>query len=102
MAQTITIGVPEKSIAGIEASARRHHRVLFWPCLGVLIACYMLQTTPEGRVALLGLKEHPLPGTCLSHELLGVSCPACGLTRSFIHLAHGRFAESLRLHRLGP
>ncbi|MBN1911354.1 MAG: DUF2752 domain-containing protein [Pirellulales bacterium] len=33
--------------------------------------------------------------------MFGVSCPGCGLTRSLIHLAHGRWRESFETHRLG-
>jgi hypothetical protein len=28
-------------------------------------------------------------------------CPGCGLTRSFIHLAHGDWRRSLAIHRVG-
>jgi len=39
---------------------------------------------------------------CLSHELLGIDCPFCGMTRSFVALAHGDLGASLRLHPAGP
>ena len=42
-----------------------------------------------------------LPSMCLSREIFGVNCPGCGLTRSFVLLAHGHIGESLRYHRLG-
>jgi hypothetical protein len=34
------------------------------------------------------------PVICFSHGLLGLPCPACGLTRAFCELAHGRFAAA--------
>jgi hypothetical protein len=37
----------------------------------------------------------------LSQSLFHVSCPGCGLTRSFVYLAQGDLQSSLRMHRIG-
>jgi hypothetical protein len=37
----------------------------------------------------------------MSQELFGVRCPGCGLTRSFVCLAHGDWAAAWAYHRLG-
>jgi hypothetical protein len=69
-------------------------------CAGVLILAAVLEVRPGGR----GLQAGPLPlpmQACLSKAWFGWDCPGCGLTRSFIHLAHGRWGESLRYHRVG-
>lgn len=42
-----------------------------------------------------------LPETCTLHTQLGIDCPGCGLTRSFIHLAHGRIAAAWSLNPVG-
>ena len=34
------------------------------------------------------------PVVCLSHGLVGLPCPACGLTHGFCELAHGRPASA--------
>ena len=52
-----------------------------------------------GRVSLQGFQ---LPSMCMSREVFGVECPGCGLTRSFVALAHGDWIESFGFHRLGP
>jgi hypothetical protein len=39
-----------------------------------------------------------LGATCWSRELLGLTCPMCGLTRSVIALAHGELGASLAFH----
>jgi len=39
---------------------------------------------------------------CLFHELTGVSCLACGLTRSLEAAAHGDVQGAMHFHLLGP
>jgi hypothetical protein len=73
-----------------------------WWYLGIclfmtVLPAFMAQSGSE-HVQFLGLQ---LPGSCMSRELFGTTCPGCGLTRSFVALTHGRFQESLSLHRLG-
>ncbi len=58
-------------------------------CLGVVIFAFALP--PNG----FGV---PM---CAFREGLGLPCPGCGLTRSFIRLAHGRVVESIWFHPLG-
>jgi hypothetical protein len=43
-----------------------------------------------------------LPSICIFYDTTGLPCPGCGLTRSFVCLAHGRLAEAFRWHPLGP
>ncbi|OGV53623.1 MAG: hypothetical protein A2X49_06105, partial [Lentisphaerae bacterium GWF2_52_8] len=46
-------------------------------------------------------KEIPIWGRivfCPFHSMTGYSCPGCGMTRAFIALMHGRFAEALHFH----
>lgn len=81
--------------------ARRRHRRL----LGVagLIVCLAaaLEVVSDGRVAVRGFSEYPLPHLCMSRAAWGVTCPGCGLTRSFIGLAHGDWSAAWQAHRLG-
>ncbi len=81
--------------------ARQRHWQMVGVAGGVVLLSAALDVLPGGRVALHGLHGYPAPGVCLSRELFGVPCPACGLTRSFIFLAHGDWANSLAVHRLG-
>jgi hypothetical protein len=85
---------------GLDAQRRRHWEVLFFS-VGALVAAPLLKVLPDEQVALLAAPSVVLPPTCMSREWFGVSCPGCGLTRSFIHIAHGDWTESLRVHRLG-
>jgi len=43
-----------------------------------------------------------LPPSCPSQILFKARCPGCGLTRSFVALAHGQWIEAIDFHRLGP
>jgi hypothetical protein len=39
---------------------------------------------------------------CPSHALFGVDCPFCGMTRSFVALAHGEIGRAFAFHPAGP
>ena len=69
--------------------------------VAILTASLLLQLRTTGEVALTWLPETSLPPLCVSRTMLGVECPGCGLTRSFVALSSGDFVESFRLHRVG-
>ena len=69
--------------------------------VSVLVTAALLEVSLDDRVALRGFSNYPLPHLCMSRSVLGVSCPGCGLTRSFIYLAHGEWQAAWRVHRLG-
>jgi hypothetical protein len=50
----------------------------------------------QGGKSLLGL-----PSICVFHNVTGLPCPGCGMTRSVVCCCHLRFAESIRYHPLG-
>jgi hypothetical protein len=52
------------------------------------------------RIALPGGAE--LGELCWFHAALHVACPMCGMTRSFVALAHGDPGAALRFHPAGP
>jgi len=78
----------------------RHWTMLCVACF-VLAMSLVLQVQHGEQVAFAGRPDLPLPGMCLSYSLFGMKCPGCGLTRSFIYLAHGDLQSSLRMHRVG-
>ena len=80
---------------------RRRHREMLVVTVLVVVLSFVLQVRPDGRVAPPGLADWPLPATCPSRELFGVKCPGCGLTRSFVQLAHGQWRQAWGYHRLG-
>lgn len=42
------------------------------------------------------------PVLCPFRLLTGIPCPTCGMTRSWVHTAHGQWAEAVSQHPLGP
>ncbi|MFC1479695.1 DUF2752 domain-containing protein, partial [Planctomycetota bacterium] len=66
----------------------------------ILLLPFVMSFNPDqpGNINILGIN---LPGLCLSYSLFKTSCPGCGMTRSFVLLAHGRISDSLHCHRLG-
>lgn len=67
------------------------------------------------RMFCLGLTSFPLIGTwiyrqsnsipflnCPIRALMGIPCPSCGMTRSFLALAKGNLEESISYHLFGP
>jgi hypothetical protein len=95
--------VPETFTAEIvdEVPYRQRHWVVLAVAAVVIGAATMLEVRAQERVAIRGLPNYPLPHMCTSRVFLGISCPGCGLTRSFVYLAHGRWQEAWRVHRLG-
>ncbi|MEW6139643.1 MAG: DUF2752 domain-containing protein [Thermodesulfobacteriota bacterium] len=73
--------------------------------LTALAGAFVLQPTGTGKlyVPLPFLNEKiVLPDTCLSRTIFGLTCPGCGLTRSFVHAARGEFRQSWQCNPLGP
>lgn len=61
------------------------------------VLALLLRIDASGGVGIGGLN---LPPLCGSRAIFDVECPACGLTRSFVLLAHGRWAEAWAVHRV--
>ncbi|MCA9137067.1 MAG: DUF2752 domain-containing protein [Planctomycetales bacterium] len=80
---------------------RERHWSVLLVSVAVIFLSICLETSNDGRVAVDGWSELRVPELCISRSWFGISCPGCGLTRSFIHLAHGRFADSLAVNRVG-
>lgn len=80
---------------------RERHWEMLFISIGVLVVSLLLQVDANQHVHTSGFGNIPLPKLCLSKELFGVDCPGCGLTRSFVYLAHGDWHNAWKMHRLG-
>jgi hypothetical protein len=80
---------------------RRRHREVLVISAAVIVLAFLLEVHGDQRVAFRFLPAWPLPETCVSRKLFHVNCPGCGLTRSFVHLAHGDWRASWNVNRVG-
>lgn len=65
-----------------------------------LAAAAWLVPTSTGGVA--QADGTPLGALCWVHAVFDIDCPMCGMTRSFVALAHGRLGDALSFHPAGP
>lgn len=56
----------------------------------------------DSQAVLIPWTEIPLPETCWTRRVLKVDCPGCGMTRSFIRLAHGDWRAACEFNLAGP
>jgi hypothetical protein len=72
---------------------RLYHVVILVACAAVLGLSFLLTIRAHSQV-LLPFVQIPLPELCTFRRFAGLSCPGCGLTRSFISLAHADFRSA--------
>lgn len=69
-------------------------------CLAALALATVLTRSADGLR--LTSESAPLGGLCMWREVLDLACPFCGMTRSFVALAHFDLAGALGHHPAGP
>jgi hypothetical protein len=67
--------------------------------IAVVALAWALSLSGAG-LALPGLGAS-LPNLCVWRRLSGIDCPGCGLTRSFVALAHGNLAQAWHYNPAG-
>jgi hypothetical protein len=67
-------------------------------CGAVVLAAVVL-TPGADAVSWFGVE---IPVVCGFRRFTGWPCPGCGLTRSFVFMAHGQLLAAFRVHALGP
>lgn len=82
------------------AIRKRHWQMLLVSVTTMIVAA-MLIVREDQKVAFWFLPDWPAPESCLSRQLWGGSCPGCGLTRSFVFLAHFDVNSAWKIHRVG-
>jgi hypothetical protein len=70
-----------------------YHGLLAAISLGVIVMAAVMRSEGPSDVFLPGMKV-ALPDICLTKSVLGVPCPGCGMTRSFIAIAHGQWRRA--------
>lgn len=70
-----------------------HHLVILGFCTAAILGAFLLGINKTDHLATPWLNI-PLPSVCQFRNLTGLDCPGCGLSRAFVSIAHGRFAEA--------
>ena len=78
----------------VQRSPWKFHVIMLAVALPVLGLSFLLNVQGPSDVVIPWL-QLPLPPTCGMQRTFGLDCPGCGLTRSFICLAHGDLNASL-------
>lgn len=76
------------------------HFIVLFVCLSITGGSLALKSPTQKNPTLM-VGQLPLPEICTFHNLTGLPCPGCGLTRSLVAAAHSRFKTSFAFHRLG-
>ena len=79
----------------------RQQRLFLGLALAVMLASLLLRVDREGQVV-VPLLRMTVPMSCSFRRLVGHDCPGCGLTRSFISLAHGHWQAAWQYNPAGP
>jgi len=71
-------------------------------CVGVAVTTLSFVLYTDGPTdVVIPWVNIALPPTCSMQNMAGIDCPGCGLTRSFISLAHGKLDASLAFNPAG-
>lgn len=68
--------------------------------LAIVCAASAMQTSGNGGLVLRGL-DWQLPPSCWTRSWLGLECPGCGATRSFVFAASGDWRTAWKMHPAG-
>jgi len=80
--------------------AETPHLIAILICLLIIAGSFILKP-PTKETPYLRIDSLPLPEICTFHNLTGLPCPGCGLTRSLVAGVHGQWKVSFEYHRLG-
>jgi hypothetical protein len=74
------------------------HAALLLVSASIVLLAILITPSSE-MLSLFGVE---IPVMCSFRSMFGMPCPGCGLTRSFVFLAHGRPLEGLFMNPMGP
>jgi len=70
-------------------------------CAFIIALSLLFSINEENRANFLSFKAYPMPETCFFKVVIGVKCPFCGMTRSFISMSHLDFKKAWEFNKLG-
>ena len=97
-------GTPVFSEQGLSQRLRNDRQrdvALLGGTIVLLVAGFLVDVNADGAIFLRGCPRVTFPVICPMRRFFGISCPACGVTRSVVYLLHVRPCYSFTVHRLG-
>jgi len=92
---------PQRDTEPADQSQIIYHWVILLGCAMAIGLSFGLSVVGSEGVEIAGLRWR-LPGICVMHDVIGIDCPGCGLTRSFVSLAHGDWSRAWLFNPAGP
>ncbi len=80
---------------------RQHHLLILVGVVVVLVLAFALEVRSPTQVGIRGI-DGVLPPSCRFRSWTGLDCPTCGLTRSFVSIAHGDLSAALGFNPVSP
>lgn len=89
----------------LQDAAQNEHLWILGFVLIAIMGSFILEPAPGEGIYI------PVPGadlkvrapeSCFFHRTLGIPCPGCGLTRSFVATARGDFRRAVEFNPMGP
>jgi hypothetical protein len=78
-------------------NSRLYHGIILAVCAILITAAFLCDVDKLG-IYLFGWKWAM---RCLLHRFFNVDCALCGMSRSFVSLTNGNFADAFEYHALG-
>lgn len=100
-ADPVAVATAAEELPDSDSLQRDWHRAMLIVALTIIALSFVLMVRDDQRVAFVGFAAAALPESCGMRIFFQRDCPACGLTRSFIYLAHGDVSSSIGVHRFG-
>ncbi|MDF1661544.1 MAG: DUF2752 domain-containing protein [Planctomycetota bacterium] len=94
-----TSSIPEAAPSEAPSGNRRSHKYMLVIASIVVLLSVFLPLPTGGKLVVFGVESPPL---CVFQAKLGIDCPGCGLTRSFVSMGHIDIVQAWEFNRVGP
>lgn len=94
-----TASFSEVKLNSLEEFKKREQFFILLLCAFPLLASFLLRV--ENDRVIFPLINQGLSSLCLFRNLFGIDCPFCGLSRSFIEIAHLNFSSAIYYNTAG-
>jgi hypothetical protein len=93
------IVTPTPRIVQSQKARKKSHQRMLVLALFVILTAALLPRPSNDKLIIKGFQ---IPELCILKRSIGVECPGCGLTRSFVSMAHFDWLKASTFNRVGP